>query len=45
MYIYNSFISCAIIKLCPHQKVYNMHARKKKKMHLKNEYKCEYTRL
>ena len=26
----NNFILCSIIKLCPHQKAYNMHARERK---------------
>ena len=28
----NNFISCSTIKLCPHQKAYNMHASKRKKI-------------
>ena len=33
----NNFISCSIIKLCPHQKAYNMHASKRKKIRWKKK--------
>ena len=43
----NNFISCSIIKLCPHQKAYNMHASKRKKTRWKKKllYKCECTKM